>query len=111
MVELSRQWRRGRCLACVADATPHRGCRNRTVPPRDQAGCAKMANRLGACSVGTSGRRPEVTSRGKRKPANTEDEADDVTASVCLPAAIDQRNSAHQVGRNEVIGAFYIGHH
>jgi hypothetical protein len=27
----------------------------------------------------------EITSRGKRKPANTEDVADDVTGSVCLP--------------------------
>ncbi|MFI5062657.1 MAG: hypothetical protein ACHP9Z_01575 [Streptosporangiales bacterium] len=36
----------------------------------------------------------KITSCGKRKPANTEDEADDVTGSVCLPAAINQRNSA-----------------
>jgi hypothetical protein len=36
----------------------------------------------------------EITSRGKRKPANTADMAEDVTGSVCLPAAIDQRNSA-----------------
>ena len=38
-----------------------------------------------------------MTSGGKRNPANSEDEPDDVTGSVCLPTAIDQRNSAFNI--------------
>ncbi len=45
-----------------------------------------------------------ITSRGKRKPANADDGADEVTRTSLLGAAIGQRNTAPRGNQPDIVG-------